>query len=360
MDAELAFVRRAAAVALALALGCGARGAPSTPAGRIAQAARDAGFRGALLVARRGEVIARSAYGPADEAAGISNTPTTQFRIGSVTKQFVAAAILLRRDRGELRVEDSVCQHLAPCPDAWRPITLRHLLTHTSGIPDYTNLAGFPSVIGTPATTAGLLGRFRDLPLDAQPGDHWHYSNSGYVVLGAVLEQATGLTWDEVLRREIFTPLGMASTQLAPDAPPLLDSASGYLAPGVRPVHLASTEFAAAGGLASTVDDLFAWDEALRAGRVLSAASLAEATTAQVPCPPGAALGEHLGYGYGWFSAQFDGHAFAYHWGRIDGFVSSNGFGAADGTVVVLLSNLETSNTFGLSATLERIVALSP
>ena len=353
----LPFRSTLAAVALALAAGCAGDATPSTPAGRIDQVVRDAGFRGALLVARRGTVIARSAYGPADEAAGIANTPTTHFRIGSVTKQLVAAAILLRRDRGQLAVEDSVCRHLAPCPDAWKPITLRHLLTHTSGIPDYTNFTDFPSRISIPATTDELLARFRGAPLDAPPGDHWHYSNSGYVVLGAVLEQATGLSWDEVLRREVFTPLGMASTRLDSDVPALPDHASGYLSPGVRPVRLALTEFAASGGLASTVDDLFAWDEALRAGRLLSTASLAEATTAQVPCPPGAALGEHLGYGYGWFSAQIDGRPYAYHWGRIDGFVSSNGFDAADGTVVVLLSNLETSGTFGLSATLEGLAA---
>ena len=234
-------------------------------------------------------------------------------------------------------------------------------MTHTSGIPDYTNLADFPSLIGAPATTDALLQRFRELPLDAVPGDHWHYSNSGYVVLGAVLEQATGLSWDEVLRQEIFTPLGMTSTGLDPDVPAFsAQAASGYLSPGVPPVRVALTEFAAAGGLVSTVDDLFAWDEGLRAGRILSAAAVAEATTAQVPCPPGAAVGDDLGYGYGWFWAEVSGRPYAYHWGRIDGFVSSNGFDAQDGTVVVLLSNLETSGTFGLSATLEGLAIAAP
>jgi CubicO group peptidase (beta-lactamase class C family) len=334
----------------ALLIACSGSPAVQSFQSRIDGAAK--GFRGALLVAKDGRVLARSAYGPADEASGIPNRPQTRFRIGSITKQFVAAAVL----RLGLDVHDPVCAHLPRCPAAWQPITLRHLLTHTSGIHDYTQLDDFPSLIGTPASTEDLLARFRDLPLDFTPGDHWQYSNSGYIVLGAVIEAATGKAWGDHLRDDLFVALGMAHTSVGDDSPPLPENASGYLQPGVRPVFIAMSEVAAAGALASTVDDLFLWDEALRGGRVLQPQALAEATTAQVPCKPGGcALSTDLGYGYGWFVAQVSGRPYVYHWGHIDGFVSTNGFDPADGTVVIALSNLETTPTFGMSATLEQI-----
>lgn len=323
---------------------------------QIDRLASGGGFRGALLVAKDGRILLRKAYGPADEASNLVNRPETRFRIGSITKQFVAAAILRLRDRGALDLQDSVCAHLSPCPAAWQPITLRHLLTHTSGLPDYTNFADFPSLIGTAASTAGLLSRFRDLPLGFSPGDHWSYSNSGYIVLGAVLESISGRSWGDYLRGDLFVPLGMPDTAVDDDAPPLPAHATGYLAKGVKPVVLAMSEFAAAGALVSTVDDLFVWDESLRLGRALSARSLSEATSAQVPCKPGGcALSSDKGYGYGWFVAEIAGRPYAYHWGRIDGFVSTNGFDAADGTVVIALSNLETTPTFAMSDSLERL-----
>ena len=347
-------------IAFALALAA-CSGPPRAIDARIDEVATSGGFRGSLLVARNGSLLLRKAYGPADESAGVPNRPETRFRVGSITKQFVAAAVVRLRDRGALALSDSICAHLASCPVAWQPITLKHLLTHTSGLPDYTNLADFPSLIGTPATTAQLLARVRNLPLEFAPGDHWKYSNTGYVALGAVLEAASGRSWGEHLRDDLFVPLGMASTFVDDDAPALPAHASGYLSPGTRPVFLAMSEFAAAGALASTVDDLFAWDEALRKGLVLSAASLAEATTAQVPCPVvGCALSTDLGYGYGWFVAQVSARPYAYHWGHIDGFVSTNGFDASEGTVVVALSNLETTPTFAMSASLESLALQAP
>jgi CubicO group peptidase (beta-lactamase class C family) len=328
---------------------------------RIDEVARTGGFRGALLVAKDGRILLRKAYGPADEAAAVPNRPETRFRIGSITKQFVAAAVLKLRDRGMLDLQDPVCIRVASCPAAWRPITLRHLLTHTSGLPDYTNFSDFPSLIGTRASTADLLARFRDLPLEFAPGDHWSYSNSGYVVLGAILETIEGRAWGDSLRDDLFVPLGMSSTGVDEDSPALPAHASGYLRPGVKPVFLAMSEFAAAGALVSTVDDLFVWDEALRTGKVLSRQSLAEATSAQVPCKPGGcALASDLGYGYGWFVAAVGGRPYAYHWGRIDGFVTTNGFDASDRTVVIALSNLETTPTFGMSASLQQLALEAP
>src|SRR5262249_45730268 len=149
-------------------------------------------FTGALLVARGSTLLAAGANGVADEKGQISNTVRTRFRIGSVTKQFTALSILLLEQRGQLSLRDPVCKHLDPCPAAGQPPPWPHLLTHASGVPAYARLADFDSLIGTPASTADLVARFSSLPLDFPPGDHWSYSNSGYILLGAVIERLSG------------------------------------------------------------------------------------------------------------------------------------------------------------------------
>src|SRR5262249_52786070 len=144
-------------------------------------------------------------------------------------------------------------------------------------------------------------------------------------------------------------PLRMTSTGYA-DAPWPPDHATGYLSPGVEPVRFDATEAAAAGALSSTVQDLFLWDRALLTGTLVPLSALDEMTTPYVPCPAGGcALATDVGYGYGWFLADLDARRYVYHWGRIDGFRSSNGFYRAEGVSVILLSNLETVDTFGIS-----------
>jgi CubicO group peptidase (beta-lactamase class C family) len=308
---------------------------------------------GSVLVARHGTVLLSKGYGLADQERRFPDTPATRYRIGSITKQFTAAAILMLQDQGKLHVQDPVCLYVSDCPRAWEAITLHHLLTHTSGIPDYTNFPDFPSLIGRPATVEGLIARFQGRPLEFPPGQRWKYSNSGYVLLGHVVSAVSSLSYAEFLRRSVFEPLQMQASGYDVNAPTLPGHATGYLSPGQKPVFLDMSEFDAAGALASTVEDLFRWDEALTAGRVLSRDALQDMVTPHVPCPTGGcALGSDVGYGYGWFVAEPGGERYVYHWGRIDGFKSSNGFYPREGVDVVLLSNLETTDVFGISTEL--------
>ncbi len=253
--------------------------------------------------------------------------------------------MLLLQEDGKLRVADSVCAYVPDCPAAWQPVTIEQLLLHSSGIPDYTNFDDFPSLIGTPATTAELVARFKSKSLEFTPGSRWSYRNSGYVLLGYLIERASGQAYGDFLHDRIFSPLGMANTGI--EGPGI---ASGYLRPGVKPVHIDLSEVAAAGALYSTVADLLRWDQALLTGAIASKDSLDAMLAPHIPCPAGGcALSTGEGYGYGWFIANPAGRHYIYHWGHIDGYLSSNGFYRAEGLTVIVLGNLETSDVFGLS-----------
>jgi CubicO group peptidase (beta-lactamase class C family) len=267
------FLLLVALCALLLA-GCGAYGVKvpsplpttSAAAGAAAEEAYLAGLAehgaltGSVLIARGGQVLLSRGYGLADEASQAANTPETRFRIGSNTKQFTAAAILLLQEHGKLSVQDTVCKYIPDCPEAWRPMTLHHLLTHTSGIPDYINSPGFPALIGTPATPEELIARFRNWPLLFAPGTRWSYSNSGYTLLGYVIERVSGESYAQFLQDNIFGPLGMTNTSSDSNTPQPPAHATGYLSAGVQPVYLDMSEFYAAGALASTVEDMLRWD----------------------------------------------------------------------------------------------------
>jgi CubicO group peptidase (beta-lactamase class C family) len=313
-------------------------------------------LRGSVLVARGDTVLLSKGYGVADEASGAPNTATTRFRIGSITKQFTAMAILILQEQGKLRVEDSICRYVSDCPQPWRPITLRHLLTHTSGIPNYTDLPDFPALIGTPATLDQLIARFRSLPLEFTPGARWNYSNSGYILLGAVIERVSGQSYSAFLQDHIFTPLDMRDTSYDVNSPHSPQHATGYLSTHHQPVYLDMSEFGPAGALASTVEDLYHWDRALIAHQLVSQQTMDAMFMPAIPCPVGGcALPSDRGYGYGWFIATEAGQTLIYHLGRIDGFLTYNGFSRPDDITVVLLSNLETTAVLGDSTKLAEI-----
>ncbi len=349
-----AIQRAPAVLALVLVAGCGGR---TTPADALAEyldgLAAHHTLTGAVLVARAGKILVSRGYGLADEPTHLPNGAETRFRIGSITKQFTAAAILVLQERGKLTVQDPICHYVPDCPPQWQPITLEHLLTHSSGIPNYTEFEDFDQLLGTPVTVVDLIGRFKPRPLDFAAGERWSYSNSGYILLGAVVEKISGESYADFLGENVFAPLVLTGTGYDTNDPPLPTHASGYLNPGEPPVRFDMSEVYAAGALYSTVGNLYVWDQALLADRLLSAASLAAMTTVHVPCPAGGcALSTDLGYGYGWFIANPSGRPYIYHWGHIDGFKSSNGFYPEDQLIVVVLSNLETTDVWSISSRL--------
>ena len=283
--------------ALALTLLCGAGtaasqdpAAPPAPAPPPASAAdiaqrageyldaqaRVNGFSGAVLVARDGVPVVSRAWGWANAEWEIPNTPETKFRLGSITKQFTAAVVLRLGQRQALKLDDPVCRHLDPCPAAWQPVTVRHLLTHTSGIPSYTGLPDYRATMMMPRTVEQMVGVFRDLPLEFQPGEQFKYNNSGYFLLGVIIEKVSGKTYEQALDDEIFGPLGMKDSGYDWNEPLLPRRAAGYARRDgglVNARHLDMQQPYAAGALYSTVGDLLKWDQALYTDRVLPAAA---------------------------------------------------------------------------------------
>src|SRR5436190_21672506 len=168
------------------------------------QAAAKDGFSGAVLVMKDAQPLLREAYGKANYELDVPNTVDTKFRLGSITKQFTSMAVMILAERGKLSIDDPISKHLESSPPAWEKITIRHLLTHTSGIPSYTSFPQMMSrTVRLPATLDEVIASFKDKELDFPPGDKFTYSNSGYIVLGKVVEWASGQSYETFLRENI-------------------------------------------------------------------------------------------------------------------------------------------------------------
>lgn len=291
-------------------------------------------FMGSVLVARGDETLFSKGYGSANLEWNIPNSPNTKFRLGSVTKQFTAAAILLLDERGKLKIDDLVRKFVPDAPAAWDKITLYHLLTHTSGIPNFTNFPDYRSQEPFPATPEQLVARFRDKPLDFQPGEKWSYSNSGYVLLGYVLEKASGESYQAFLQKNIFDPLGMKDSGYDSNSAVIKSRASGY-APsdnGGFPLNAGFIHMSipfSAGALYSTTEDLLKWERGLFGGKVLSLASLAKMTT---PFKEDYACGVSV--------RTIKGHKVIDHGGGIEGFTTFLAYYPESKTTVISLSNI--------------------
>jgi len=301
------------------------------------------GVSGSVLVARGGTVLLRVGRGLADRGAGVPNTPETEFNIGSLTKQVTAAAVLLLAQRGKLRTSDPVSAYVADAPVSWRAITIRHLLTHTSGIPDYVNTDSFDTIKRAYWTPTALIGVFRDNPLDFTPGTREEYSNSNYVLLGHIIERVSGESYASFLSANIFQPLGMIHSGVVPGGHSTR-AARGYAttASGVAPadsIDMSSTF--AAGNIFSTVDDLLRWQAGLFGGRLLPAPALEEMTTPFI--------GD---YAYGVHSRMEHGRRVIFHAGRVDGFSAQLAYYPAEKVVIIALSNIWNREMAGLAADL--------
>ena len=240
-------------------------------------------FMGSVLVAKGDQIVFNKAYGSANLEWDVANTPTTKYRIGSVTKQFTAASILLLEERGKLKLNDPVKKYFAGAPAAWDGVTLKHLLSHTSGIPNFTSFPEYPKLKQFQTSATELVGLFKDKPLDFAPGEKWNYSNSGYVLLGYIIEKVSGMSYAEFVQANIFTPLGMADSGYDSNGSVITRRAAGYTRSGESMnnadfVHMSVPH--AAGGLYSTTEDLLRWQRGLYGGKLLSAASLTKMTTA--------------------------------------------------------------------------------
>jgi CubicO group peptidase (beta-lactamase class C family) len=289
-------------------------------------------FMGSVLVAQDGKVLLDKGYGFANLEWDVPNTPTTKFRLGSITKQFTAASILLLEEQGKLKVEDPVKKYMPDAPAAWDKITIFHVLTHTSGIPSFTGFPDFESHEAQATTPEKLVEWFRDKPLEFEPGTKWNYSNSGYVLLGYLIEKISGESYSEFVQQNIFTPLGMKDSGYDSNSAIIAHRAAGYT-PGKSGavnagfVHM-SIPFSA-GALYSTTEDLLRWEQGLFGGKVLTAASLAKMTTP---------FKQDYAFGLG-VSTQ-NGHKMIAHDGGIQGFNTALAYYPDDKLVVAVLANV--------------------
>jgi CubicO group peptidase (beta-lactamase class C family) len=316
----------------------------------MAAAVKVDGFSGSVLIARDGTPIVEKGFGMANIEHDVPNGPATIYRLGSVTKQFTGMAIAMLQERGKLSVGDPLCKYITDCPAAWKPITVKNLLTHTSGIPNYTSFPDFAKTTILPVTNAEMISVLREKPLDFAPGEKFAYSNSGYYLLGEIIEKASGKTYSDFLQENIFTPLGMKRTGYDSPLRIIKNRAAGYVRQGGKVLNASYMDMTvpyAAGALYSTTGDLLLWDQALYTEKLVSKKSLAEIFTP---------LSGETGYGYGWGIRKRFGRREISHGGGIYGFATDIARFPDDRVTVVVLSNIQGAPAGRVSTDLAAIV----
>jgi len=293
-------------------------------------------FTGAVLVARNGKVLLSKGYGLADRDKNLPNNPQTKYRLGSITKQFTAMAILILQAQDKLNVQDPICLYISECPTTWLDITIHQLLIHTSGIPDFKKFINYEATKATPSSPEQTIARFKDKPLDFPPGEQWSYSNSGYIVLGYIIEQASGQSYEAFLQQNIFEPLQMKDTGY--------DHNDGGLATGYTGILWTEADYIdmtipfAAGGLYSTVEDLYRWDQALDTEQLVSQDLLDLMFTPHAKMPV-----TNMSYGYGWYIGEMNHHNVVGHGGQIDGFIAEIRRYTDDKATIIVISNRDST-----------------
>jgi CubicO group peptidase (beta-lactamase class C family) len=274
----------------------------------------------ALAVVREGKVEKAQGYGLADVELNVPATEHSVFQWASMTKQFTATAILLLARDGKLKLGDPISRYYTNAPSAWSNVTVRHLLTHTSGIKGYTELPNFFETLRKDYEPDEIIGLVTDRPLDFTPGEKWAYSNSGYYLLGLILEQASKQSYGEFLAARVFRPLRMDTARVNHQFEIIANRATGY---DNRSDRLWRSEFVSptqpfsAGALVGTVLDLAKWDAALYQDKILPTPVWEEMWT-----PVTLNNGQTYPYGYGWQTGELRGHSYVGHGGGIHGFTS--------------------------------------
>jgi CubicO group peptidase (beta-lactamase class C family) len=294
-------------------------------------------FMGAVLLSRRERILFEKAYGFADLEWSVPNTVSAKFRIGSISKQFTAACILLLVQDKILELHCSIAGYVADAPLDWQPITLHHLLTHTSGIPDFLGFSDFQSRKALPSRPSETLLRVRGRSLDFPPGTQGRYSNSGYVLLASIVEQASGEPFAGFLRKRILEPLGLRDTGVDTHRAILPHRARGYtrFRQGTGNADYIDMSIATGGGsLYSTVEDLRRWTLALHQGRIISSDLYRRMTTPTFH-----------NYGYGVEIRGETGGRIIGHGGGMEGFSSFLQFRERERLVSAVLSNVNTNVT---------------
>jgi CubicO group peptidase (beta-lactamase class C family) len=289
-------------------------------------------FTGSILIAKDGKILVSKGYGMANRELDVINTPQTKFRLGSVTKQFTALAIMQLQERGLLNVNDPIKKYIPDYPSGDK-ITIHHLLTHTSGIPNLTDFPDFTETMMIPSPVEKTIERFKNKPLEFEPGEKFSYSNSGYVLLGYLIEKISGKSYESFLNENIFQPLNMTNTGYDHNSTILKNRASGYSLDKDELINAPYIDMSlpiGGGALYSTVEDLYLWDRALYTEKLVSKASLEKMFT---PFKED--------YGYGWTITELFKRKRISHSGGINGFSCNISRYVNDDACIIVLSNFE-------------------
>ena len=341
-------------VALAMTVG-GARASAHAQAARGSLVSRDLVARAAdsiaaaalkngpvaalsIAVVRGSDTLVMKGYGLADVENEVPATAQTVHRIGSVTKQFTAVAIMRLVEQRKLTLDDDVTKYVPNAPTRGRRVQIRHLLNHTSGIPSYTDVGPiFGRKIRMDLPHDSLLAIVRDDSLQFEPGAHFYYNNTAYYLLGMVIEKVTGKSYGDHLKEALFAPNGLSSTVYCSVNPVIKRRAHGYeRGPGglVNASYISMDLPYAAGSLCSTVGDLVAWTRMLHGGKLVTPASLSAMIT-----PVKLTSGRAMQYGFGLFMDSLGSHRRIHHGGGINGFISELAYYPNDSLTVVVLAN---------------------
>ncbi len=290
-------------------------------------------FNGYVLIARNGRAVFSKGYGMANFEEDIPNTSQTKFRLASITKSFTAMAAMMLQEKGKLSLQDSICNHLTDCPGTWKPITIRQLLNHTSGISDYVSAPGFMRTIPLRLTNDELIASFKNKPLLFAPGEKFSYSNSNYILLGRIIEKVSGQPYAGFVQENIFAPLNMKDSGYDDNNTLLKHRAIGYIKQPDKLInarYMDMTNAYAAGALYSTAEDLLLWDQALYTEKLVPKKSLDEIFT------PGKG-----GVGYGWFINRDANRLLITQSGLNSGFAAHILRYPEEKVCIILLNNFE-------------------
>lgn len=289
------------------------------------------------LIAQKGKIVYHKAFGQANLELNVPMQTQTIFRIGSITKQFTAIAILQLMEQGKLNLQDEITKFISDYPTHGHKITVEHLLTHTSGIKSYTDMKEFGDMIQKDMKPEELISFFKNQPMDFAPGTQWNYNNSGFFLLGYIIEKVSGKTYPDYVEQVFFKPLGMTDSYYGNDAKLIKNRASGYEG-GKNGIQNASpmsmTLPYAAGSIQSTVEDLWKWHQAVHAYRLVKKETLEKAFT-----PYKLTNGKATNYGYGWFLGDIQGSPTIEHGGGINGFLTSSIYLPKEDVFVAVFSN---------------------
>ncbi len=294
-------------------------------------------FSGSILIAKKGKVLLSKGYGMANYSYDIPNSPTTKFKLASVSKQFTAMAIMILQEKGKLSTDDKLNKYISDYPNGDK-ITIHNLLTHTSGIHNVTDMPVFDSVITIPHTLEQTIAITKNMPLDFEPGTKFSYSNSGYVILSYIIEKASGKNYGEYIKEVIFTPLGMKNSGLYNNKDVLKNMAVGYTENGEgleQAPYIDMSIPAGAGALYSTVEDMFLWDQSFYTEKLVKKSTFEKILTPYKD-----------NYGYGWMVDKYKDHKIIMHTGGIQGFATVINRFPDDELCIIILKNVDNQQVF--------------